>query len=543
MTIQVYQFAGGYGTVASPNPPILSPRDPTATDLISPAGNPYQLGQYWRNILTNTVFFFIGASATSPWIEVVESGTGPLTSLTGTTGTALPAGGNILIAGTANQITTAAAGSTITLTIPAAFIAPGTIRATTSVTSPIYTAPAATDLDILAVAGQDIDVTLGDAAGANNISFFSSTPTLVTSLNSLGFFTTLGDIVASRSAAAVDVTVEATNSDNTSGTSNAFFEAAVGGASSGDAGIRFQVSGVATNWSAGLDNSDSDAWVLSASNTIGTSNALRFDHTSLDAQFGGDVDIPAGNLNVNGTITADAIVQNATSITLSQSPLLQSNANTGAAPTGATGAVNLMILQGGEIMEQFILGAGQTIIAPRMTTTGLLTSLDLVAAEGAEYNWGMRANADNTFTIGTSPAFFMEIEVNAADIGGLDPFLAGFRIVQANDATLANYTDFAAIGANATTAVDVAIIQTQLNTGGVVITNTTDAWTDGQTRTFRVNVSAAGVVTYLIDGLAPTITAAFTFDNGDVVAPFIRHLFGAATPGAINWIRIEVGNQ
>lgn len=243
----------------------------------------------------------------------------------------------------------------------------------------------------------------------------------------------------------------------------------------------------------------------------------------------------SGEIQLNGPVQ--------TNITFAQSPVLQSSATTGAAPSGATGAVNLMALQEGEIMEQFILGAGQTIIAPRMSTTGLLTSLDLVATEGAEYNWGMRANALHTFTIGTSPAFFLELQVSAADIGGLDPLLAGFRIVQANDATLANYTDFAGIGANATTAADVVIIQTQLNTGGVVITNTTDAWTDGQTRTFRINVSAAGVVTYLINGVAPTVTAAFTFDTGDVVAPFIRHLFGATNPGAINWISMRVGLQ
>lgn len=238
-----------------------------------------------------------------------------------------------------------------------------------------------------------------------------------------------------------------------------------------------------------------------------------------------------------------AALKNYTDITLRQSPILQSNANTGAAPSGATGDVNLMCLESGEIMQSFILGAGQTIIAPRMTTTGLLTSLDLTNAEGAEYNFGVNPNSKHAYTIGTSAAFFIELQVNAADVGGLDPFMVGFRKQQANDATLANYTDFATIGARATTAADVIILQTQLNGGGVVITNTTDAWTDGQTKTFRVNVSGAGVVTYLINGVAPTTTAAFTFDTGDVVSPFIRHLFGATTPAAINWIQLRIGLQ
>lgn len=233
-----------------------------------------------------------------------------------------------------------------------------------------------------------------------------------------------------------------------------------------------------------------------------------------------------------------------TNIRFTESPALQSAATTGAAPTGATGDVNLMVLQGGEIMEQFILGAGQTIIAPRMSATGLLTSLDLTNAEGAEYNFGAaRSNSKHAYTIGTSPAFYIELQVTAADIGGLDPFFVGFRIVQANAATFTDYTDFAAIGARATTAADVAVIGTDLNNAGEVFTNTTDAWTDGQTRTFRVNVSAAGVVTYLINGVAPTVTAAFTFDNADVVVPFIRHTFGAANPAAIDWITLKIGLQ
>lgn len=238
-----------------------------------------------------------------------------------------------------------------------------------------------------------------------------------------------------------------------------------------------------------------------------------------------------------------AAIQSGFNLTFRSSPLLQSNANTGVAPTGATGDVNLMQFENGQIMEQFILGAGQTIIAPRASTSGLLTSLDLTNAEGAEYNFGARANAPYIYTIGTSAAFYIELVVTAADIGGLDPFLVGFRKVQANDATLTNYTDFASIGARATTAADVIVLATDLNNAGEVYTNTTDAWTDGQTKTLKVLVSGTGVVTYTINGSAPTATAAFTFDTGDTVMPFIRHTFGAATPGAIHWTSLKIGFQ
>ena len=255
--------------------------------------------------------------------------------------------------------------------------------------------------------------------------------------------------------------------------------------------------------------------------------------------------VAGSNAASGGTLQTGALIQTFpnTFLTFKSSPLLTTAATTAGAATGATGDTNLMCLQGGEIMEQFILGAGQTIIGPRMSTTGLLTSLDLTASEGAEYNFGVNATNKHAYTIGTSPAFFIELSVNAADVGGLDPFVVGFRKQQANDATFTNYTDFATIGARATTAADVVVLQTNLNGGGAVITNTTDAWTDGQTKVFRVNVSSAGVVTYTINGAAPTVTAAFTFDNTDVVMPFVRHLFGAATPGAINWISLKIGYQ
>jgi hypothetical protein len=238
-----------------------------------------------------------------------------------------------------------------------------------------------------------------------------------------------------------------------------------------------------------------------------------------------------------------ASLRSATNTTFTQSPILESNANTGAAPSGATGDINLMSCQDGEILEQFIMGAGQTIIAPRMGTSGLLVSLDLTDNEGAEYNWGTRANSKHAYTIGTSPAFFLEWRFTLADVTGCDPVYIGFRKQEANNGTFASYTDFAAIGVNETANSALITISTRLNSGAVTNTNTTNAWTDGQTHTLRVNVSAAGVVTYLIDGVAPTVTAAFTFDSTDVVMPFFHGLHGTTAPGAWNWVHVKAGLQ
>lgn len=62
------------------------------------------------------------------------------------------------------------------------------------------------------------------------------------------------------------------NTNNTAG-QNAKYLAQVGGASAGDPQVQFTVSG-ATDWSIGIDNTASDAWVLSNAATLGSNNAI-----------------------------------------------------------------------------------------------------------------------------------------------------------------------------------------------------------------------------------------------------------------------------
>jgi hypothetical protein len=89
-----------------------------------------------------------------------------------------------------------------------------------------------------------------------------------------------GSIIYSASRAAANLNYQATNSDNTSGTSNAGFQAAVGGASAGDPYSQYAVSGI-TTWTTGIDNSASDAYVIAASATLGTSNAASWSTTGV----------------------------------------------------------------------------------------------------------------------------------------------------------------------------------------------------------------------------------------------------------------------
>ena len=86
------------------------------------------------------------------------------------------------------------------------------------------------------------------------------------------------------------------NTSNTSG-ANAQLDLAVGGASAGDPKILFGVEGVAAaTWALGVDNSDSDKFVISANAALGTDNVL----TLTDAGNVGIGDTPEVKLHVKG---------------------------------------------------------------------------------------------------------------------------------------------------------------------------------------------------------------------------------------------------
>lgn len=254
-----------------------------------------------------------------------------------------------------------------------------------------------------------------------------------------------------------------------------------------------------------------------------------------------------GEITVTGTvkeISAKFLEASGDEITsISQSPLLTTAADTAGAATGANGDVNLMYLQQGVLMEQFIIGT-QTIIGPRMDANGLLVSLDLTNAEGAEYNFGgARTNSRHAFTIGTDAAFFFEVGLYINDMDGAAPYVIGFRKAEANNATMASYTDYAAIGMNAGSSTTNIVTITELNSAGQTVTDTTDAWGgDGSTNSLRVLVDASGNVTYTINGSAPSSSAAFQFDNTDVVVPYI-HLLHNANATEVDITSLKVGYQ
>lgn len=106
--------------------------------------------------------------------SILGGATGAVATLTGDTGTATPAAGNIKIAGTANQITTAASGSTVTLSVPSAFTAPG------SITGTLGAITATNGNIVMGTIGNKIIVPTGSNASAGTSGAMSGSPGSVT---------------------------------------------------------------------------------------------------------------------------------------------------------------------------------------------------------------------------------------------------------------------------------------------------------------------------------------------------------------------------
>ena len=218
-------------------------------------------------------------------------------------------------------------------------------------------------------------------------------------------------------------------------------------------------------------------------------------------------------------------------------PLCGAKVGAGAA-TGTGGDENLCRLNDSN-WEYHMLGT-QTIIAPIMGAGGLdINSLDQTANDGVELCLGINAANKGVFVVGTSPAFFAKMKFSIADVTGADECAFGFRKVEAYQATLDGYDELVSLNSISG---DINI-ETIINAGANVTTDTTDNWADTETHELEILVSAAGVVTYKIDGRPPTTTAAFTFDDAEVVVPFLYILNDTDVAGAIILKEFECGLQ
>ena len=186
--------------------------------------------------------------------------------------------------------------------------------------------------------------------------------------------------------------------------------------------------------------------------------------------------------------------------------------------------------------------AAQTLCYPVESTSGAVVSGDATNDQGLQ--WVARGEASrgelnkDYFTVGTSPAFFMSVKFIIDDVDGTDDCAVGFRKVEAFQAAIDDYDEGACLNVISG---DI-YIETILNNGTTSATDTTDNWADTAEHELKVLVSASGVVTFEIDGAAPTTTATFTFDDGEHVTPCGYHL-NAANLATITYTKMKFGLQ
>ena len=166
---------------------------------------------------------------------------------------------------------------------------------------------------------------------------------------------------------------------------------------------------------------------------------------------------------------------------------------------------------------------GQAIDKPAAATTGMNYAYDQAADDG--WQWVMsdsvckgREGIDR-FTVGKQ-AFSAEIEFSTDDVTGSDDCAFGFAKVDVHRAAIDDCDEMAVLNVISG---DITI-ETVLNNGTTSSTDSTDNWADGEIHKLKVLVSKAGAATYKIDGQAPSTTASFSFDQGEVVTPMMYYL-------------------
>jgi len=161
---------------------IRSTRSPTTSDI------KYPIGSIWVNTSNNTAWLL--TSNPGSWSEFAASVAGAVTSLTGDSGGAISAsGGNITLAGTANQITTVGAGSTITFSLvgpytPATYTSHGVLVG--EGTSSIQATTAGTNGQIL-LGSTGANPAFGTATTSTGIAYTTGAASLAIDVKTGGF--------------------------------------------------------------------------------------------------------------------------------------------------------------------------------------------------------------------------------------------------------------------------------------------------------------------------------------------------------------------
>ena len=134
--------------------------------------------------------------------------------------------------------------------------------------------------------------------------------------------------------------------------------------------------------------------------------------------------------------------------------------------------------------------------------------------------WGGTLGAvGRPMVVGTDAAFQACWTVYVEDVSGSDATYCGWREATAAPVAAGSYADFGAVG-------HIAGQYGTLDEGGATDSGS-DAIADTETDIWCVYVGATGVVTYTVDGAAPTTPGAQTLTDGLLVVPFCNLLHDA----------------
>lgn len=229
--VAVNAYAVAVGTAPNVSMvPFVTNVAPATTNIKGPNG-PFHIGQVWVNTVTGSSYVLVGLTASAGTITATwatsAGGTTEVSTLSGDTGTAAPVVGNIKIAGTANQITTAGSGSTVTLSVPTAFVAPGSVTATlgniTATNGNLVLSTAGNKLVIPAAVAATSSAGTFTLSGAATTVVTNSTVTasslIFLQTNALGTVTVASTLAVTAKSAGISFTVTPSQSTDTSNVS------------------------------------------------------------------------------------------------------------------------------------------------------------------------------------------------------------------------------------------------------------------------------------------------------------------------------------
>lgn len=204
---------------------------------------------------------------------------------------------------------------------------------------------------------------------------------------------------------------------------------------------------------------------------------------------------------------------------------------------GAAGVINILTMPSGNRFAEDSIVAQTIVGGADMDAGSLDISGDQTDNDGLEIYAGIHGTAGAPFIVGEDPAFYFCAKLAVADVSGTDDLHVGFRAAGVMNAVFDDYTDLVSIGPISG---DVTI-ETIVGGAATTTTDTTENLADAGTDTYCIYVSAAGVVTYTIDGHAPATTAALTLADSLEVIPFIHIIQASDLAGEVDLYEWKTG--